>query len=166
MKTLLLMRHAKSSFKEGELPDFERPLSKRGEKDAPRMGKLLKDKDLTPDLILSSTAQRASRTAEMIAEKCGYKGEIVYIQDLYLGEPEAYLSILRDLKEEPGDWKTVLMIGHNPGLESLVQLLTDRVESLPTSAIAHLKLPVRTWKAINPEVIAWLENIWYPREIK
>lgn len=166
MKTLLLMRHAKSSFKEGEIPDFERPLSKRGEKDAPRMGKLLKDKDLTPDLILSSTAQRASRTAELIADKCGYKGEIIYVQDLYLGEPEAYLNTLRDLKEEPGDLKTVLMIGHNPGLESLVQVLTDRVESLPTCAIAHLRVPVRTWNAINPEVIASLENIWRPREIK
>ncbi len=166
MKNLLLMRHAKSSFKEGEMPDFERPLSKRGEKDAPRMGKLLKDKNLVPDLILSSTAARASRTAELVAEKCGYKGEILYIQSLYLGEPEAYLEALRDLKEEDGGLPTVLVIGHNPGLESLLQTLTDHLDCLPTSAIAHLKVPLRSWGALTPQVIAQLENLWRPRDLK
>ncbi|MFN7037248.1 MAG: SixA phosphatase family protein [Bellilinea sp.] len=166
MKNLLLMRHAKSSFKEGEMPDFERPLSKRGEKDAPRMGKLLKDKNLVPDLILSSTAARASRTAELVAEKCGYKGEILYTQSLYLGEPEAYLEALRDLKEEDGGLQTVLVIGHNPGLESLLQTLTDHLDCLPTSAIAHLKVPLRSWGALTPQVIAQLENLWRPRDLK
>lgn len=164
MKTLLLMRHAKSSFKEGDLPDFERPLSKRGEKDAPRMGKLLKEKDLEPDLILSSTAQRASQTAELVAEKCKYEREIVFVQSFYLGEPDAYMSVLRDLDEEDAD--TVLVIGHNPGLESLLQMLTDKVESLPTSAIAHLELPIRTWKALNTEIIAHLKHLYRTRDIK
>ncbi len=166
MKNLLLMRHAKSSFKEGEMPDFERPLSKRGEKDAPRMGKLLKDKNLVPDLIISSTAVRASRTAEMVADKSGYKGEILYIQSLYLGEPEAYLETLRDLREENDNLQTVLVIGHNPGLESLLQMLTDHLDCLPTSAIAHLKVPVRSWSALTPQIIAELENVWRPRELK
>ncbi len=163
MKTLLLMRHAKSSFKDGELPDFERPLSKRGEKEAPRMGKLLKDKDLTPDLILCSTAQRASQTAELVADKCKYEREIVFVQDFYLGEPEAYLNALRDLNDEDND--TVLVIGHNPGLESLLQLLTDKVESLPTSAIAHLEVPIRTWKALDTDIIASLKHLWLPRDL-
>ncbi len=166
MKNLLLMRHAKSSFKEGEMPDFERPLSKRGEKDAPRMGKLLKDKNLVPDLIISSTAVRASRTAEMVADKSGYKGEVLYIQSLYLGEPEAYLEALRDLREENDNLQTVLVIGHNPGLESLLQMLTDHLDCLPTSAIAHLKVPVRSWSALTPQIIAELENVWRPRELK
>lgn len=164
MKTLLLMRHAKSSFKEGEIPDFERPLSKRGEKDAPRMGKMLKDKDLTPDLILSSTAQRASQTAELVAEKCKYEREIVFVNDFYLGEPDAYLNALHDLGEE--NTEVVLVIGHNPGLESLLQLMTDKVASLPTSAIAHLGLPIRTWKSLSNEIIADLKHIWLPRDIK
>ncbi len=163
MKTLLLMRHAKSSFKDGDLPDFERPLSKRGEKDAPRMGKLLKEKDLVPDLILSSTAQRASQTAELVAEKCKYEREIVFVQDFYLGEPEAYMNTLRDLDDDKAE--TVLIIGHNPGLESLLQLLTDKVESLPTSAIAHLELPIRTWKALTTDIIAHLKHLWLPRDI-
>lgn len=166
MKNLLLMRHAKSSFNEGEMPDFERPLSKRGEKDAPRMGKLLKEKNLVPDLILSSTAVRASRTAELVAEKCGYKGEILYIQNLYLGEPESYLEALRDLKEEDDDLQTVLVIGHNPGIESLMQMLTDHMDCLPTSAIAYLKAPVRSWSALTPQVIAHLESLWRPRDLK
>jgi len=167
MKKLLLMRHAKSSFKENDIQDIERPLSKRGEKDAPRMGKLLKDKGLVPDLILSSAAKRAGHTAEVVAEKCGYKGEIVYVNDFYLGEPEAYLSTLRDLKEEVDDEKNVvLVIGHNPGLESLLQMLTDKVEALPTSAIAYLKVPVRTWNALGANVIADLAEVWRPRDIK
>lgn len=164
MKTLLLMRHAKSSFKEGEIPDFERPLSKRGEKDAPRMGKLLKDKNLTPDLILSSTAQRASQTAEQVADKCKYEREIVFVNDFYLGEPDAYLNTLRDLDEESTD--VVLVIGHNPGLESLLQLMTDKVASLPTSAIAHLEVPIRNWKSLSNEIIARLEHLWLPRDLK
>jgi len=164
MKTLLLMRHAKSSLKEGDLPDFERPLSKRGEKDAPRIGKLLKDKKLTPDLILSSTAQRASQTAELVAEKCKYKGEIVFVNDFYLGEPDAYLNTLRELDDDTSN--LVLVIGHNPGLESLLQLLTGQVESLPTSAIAHLELPIRTWKALTTDIIADLKHLWLPRDVK
>ncbi len=126
MKTLLLMRHGKSLFKDSDVPDFERPLSKRGEKDTARMGKQLKDKDLTPDLILSSTAVRAARTAEAVAEKSGYKGEIIYINDLYLGEPETYLAAINSVDDEKGD--TMLVIGHNPGMESLLQVLTDKVE--------------------------------------
>ncbi len=168
MKTLLLMRHAKSSFKDNDIADFERPLSKRGEKDAPRMGKLLKDKDLVPDVILSSSAVRAGRTAELVAEKSGYKGEIVYVNDFYLGEPEVYINTLRDLNEdeESGEKKTVLIIGHNPGLETLLQMLTDKVESLPAGAVALLEVPVRSWKAMNAEVIADLEHVWRPRDLK
>ena len=73
MKNLLLMRHAKSSFEDNQASDFERGLNKRGEKDAPRMGKLLKEKDLVPDLILCSKAVRTAKTAEIVAEKSGYK---------------------------------------------------------------------------------------------
>ncbi len=163
MKTLLLMRHAKSSFKEGEMPDFERPLSKRGEKDAPRMGKLLKEMKLAPDLILCSTAVRASKTAELLAEKCGYKKEIIYVNSFYLGEPEVYLESLRELSDET---ECVLLIGHNPGLESLLQILAGKVEPLQTSAIAHLVLPVRSWKAINVDLDTRLMKIWRPKELK
>jgi phosphohistidine phosphatase len=83
MKTLLIMRHAKSSWKDPDLPDHDRPLNKRGKHDAPSMGKLLKDEDLIPDLIISSTAARAKKTAELVAKACKYKGEISLNQSLW-----------------------------------------------------------------------------------
>ncbi len=164
MKKLLLMRHAKSSFEDDQASDFERGLNKRGEKDAPRMGKLLKDKGLVPDLILSSKAVRTSKTAEIVAEKIGYKKEIQYVEGLYLGEPDAYLEALHGLEDDQS--QTVLVVGHNPGLESLLQVLTDKVESLPTGAIAALELPIRTWKALTYDVVADLEKVWRPRDLK
>jgi len=162
MKTLLLMRHAKSSFKDGSMPDFERPLSKKGEKDAPRMGKLLREKDLIPDVIISSPALRARATAELVADKIGYKGEIIYLESLYLGEPQAYLEALRNLDDEV---ETVLVVGHNPGLESLLQMMTDKVESLSTAAVAHLEVPLRTWKALDSSIIMLLRHLWRPRDL-
>ena len=100
MKTLLIMRHAKSSWKEQDLPDHDRPLNKRGKNDAPRMEKLLKDEDLVPDLIMSSTAVRAKKTAELVAKTCKYKGKIVLDRSLYGAEPAAYLKILGGLFDQ------------------------------------------------------------------
>ena len=100
MKTLLIMRHAKSSWKEQDLPDHDRPLNKRGKNDAPRMGKLLKDEDLVPDLIMSSTAVRAKKTAELVAKTCKYNGKIVLNHSLYGAEPAAYLKILGGLFDQ------------------------------------------------------------------
>ena len=99
MKTLLLMRHAKSSWSDAELQDMERPLNKRGEKDAPRMGKLIRDEKMCPDLILSSTAVRSAKTAQIVAEKCGYGGEIHFMDGLYMAEPPAYIAALKALPE-------------------------------------------------------------------
>ena len=78
MKTLSIIRHAKSSWKDLGVPDHERPLNKRGRHDAPLMGKLLRDQNITPDLIISSTAIRAETTAKLVAKACKYKGEIIF----------------------------------------------------------------------------------------
>lgn len=142
MKTLLLMRHAKSSWKHPELPDFERGLAKRGKKDAPLMGGLLKDKELVPQMILCSTAVRSRQTAEAVVETSGFKGELAFQEGLYLAEPEAYLAAVRAL---PDELERVLVIGHNPGLEGLLQQMTGQIEALPTSTIAYLSLPVQRW---------------------
>ncbi len=164
MKTLLLMRHAKSQFKETEIPDFERPLSKRGEKDAPRMGKLIKDKGLSPDLIISSTAVRAARTAEAVAERAAIRARS-FITSLVSGRADVYLETLRSLEDDK-DNDIVLVIGHNPGMESLLQVLSDKVESLPTGAVAYLRLPIRSWSALTPDIIATLAELWRPRDLK
>src|SRR5512137_2550352 len=94
MKTLLLMRHAKSSWKDTELEDLQRPLNKRGRRLAPRMGELLREKELVPQLIYSSNAVRARQTAEFLAGATGYTGDIRYQESLYLAEPSAYLDAI------------------------------------------------------------------------
>src|SRR5438105_4097768 len=96
-KTLLIMRHAKSSWKEAELDDHERPLNKRGRRAAPAMGQLLRENSLTPDAILSSTALRARQTAEAVAEACGFAGEISYHAEFYHDAPEGYFEALARL---------------------------------------------------------------------
>ncbi|MCA9071607.1 MAG: histidine phosphatase family protein, partial [Planctomycetaceae bacterium] len=95
MKTLFLMRHAKSSWKDESLPDHDRPLNKRGKRDAPRMGQLLLEQGVHPDRWLSSTALRARRTAELLAETLQFAGEIEFRSELYHAEPEQFLSVIR-----------------------------------------------------------------------
>lgn len=161
MKTLLLMRHAKSSWKHPELPDRDRPLNKRGEKDAPKMGKLLKHEDLVPQQIITSTAERAAKTAEAIADKVDYKGEILYLDALYMAEPS---TIIDALQEIPDKYKRVLVIGHNPGMEGLVQILSRKVVSLSTATIAYFKLPIDSWKEITTSTEGNLKELWEPKD--
>jgi len=163
MKTVLLMRHAKSSWKDYKLKDFERPLSKRGKREAPLMGKMLAEKELVPQMILSSPAVRARSTAEIVSEKCGYRGEITYVDSFYLAEPEIYAAAIRSL---PDEIERAMIIGHNPGLEALLQILSGQVESLPTSAIAYLVFPAQYWKEFDrvghPEIC----ELWRPPDKK
>ncbi len=163
MKTLILMRHAKSSWKEPELTDHERPLNKRGEKDAPRMGRLLKDKKLIPDHIYSSTAVRARQTVEGLVGKSGFKHQVDYLDSLYMAEPSAIIEVL---KQTPEKIDTVLVVGHNPGLEGLVQILSQKVESLPTGSIARLSLPIDDWQELSLSTEGKLKANYRPREIK
>ncbi len=160
MKTILLMRHAKSSWKDTSLADHERPLNKRGEKDAPQMGKILKEHHLVPQMIISSSAVRCSQTAEVVAENCNYKNEITYIPTLYLAESQTILDTLHDT---PDEVDRILLIGHNPGLEGLVQILSGRVESMPTGAIAVIQIPIRNWQALNMDIEGKLIDLWRPR---
>lgn len=162
MKTLLLMRHAKSSWDEPELPDFDRPLNKRGEKDAYRMGKLIKKEKLIPDMILSSPAVRAKATTQAVVDKIEYDDEVLYLDSLYLGEPENYFRALIELSD---DVERVLVVGHNPGLETVLQIMCGKVESLPTAAIAYLKVPVRKWKVLNQHIDSYLVKIWRPKDL-
>lgn len=162
MKILLLLRHAKSSWKDEELPDQDRPLAKRGLRDAPRLGQLLRDENLLPDLILSSTARRARQTVELVTEAAGYSGEVSLLDSLYAAAPEEILELLNAL---PAYYTTVMVVGHNPGLEELLTLLTDQVDSLTTAALAQIDLPVDGWNQITDETQGKLVNIWRPREL-
>jgi len=163
MKTLLLMRHSKSSWKHPENPDHERPLNKRGKKDAPLIGNLLKDKELIPQCILSSTAIRAVETAEMVVKSSGFMGKVDFLDSFYMAEPNAYLDGLQSL---PDEIERVMIIGHNPGLEGLLQILSGRVESLPTSSIAHIVLPINQWKDLNLDTEGDLVEKISPEDLK
>jgi len=163
MKTLLLMRHAKSSWKHQDMPDHERPLNKRGKKDAPMIGSLIKDKELIPQKILCSTALRATETARMVQSKSGFKGEIIFLDSYYLGEPNAYLEALQTL---PDEIERVMVIGHNPGLEGLLQILSGQIVPLPTAAVAHMVLPINHWNELVLDSDGELVETFSPNDLK
>ena len=121
MKTLLLLRHAKSSWKDGDLDDHDRPLNGRGKRDAPRMGRLLAEERLLPELILCSSAKRCRKTAEHVIAESGYRGETRLTGELYEAGAEKLREVLAGLAGEP---TRVLLIAHNPGLEELLELFT------------------------------------------
>jgi phosphohistidine phosphatase len=162
MKTLLILRHAKSSWKDDSLPDHDRPLNKRGLKDAPRMGQLLRQEDLLPDLILCSTAQRARRTAEIVAEESGYEGELRLSRDLYAFDAQAYLEVLAGLADE---YERVMLVGHNPAMEELLEALTGAFERLPTAALARISLPIEHWSELEDGPEGELIDVWRPKEL-
>jgi len=162
MKTLLLMRHAKSSWKDPGIADHERPLNDRGQRDAPRMGRLLDEKGLVPDLILSSTAVRARRTAEIVAENCGYDGELALNADIYDSGVETLVGVISKIADKAA---RPLLVGHNPGLEELLFALTRAEEHLSTAAIARIALPIDTWRELRLPINGTLESVWRPKEL-
>lgn len=145
MKTLLILRHAKSSWKFPDLPDHDRPLNRRGKRDAPRMGKLLKEKDLLPDLVISSTAARAKDTASAVIKHSGYKGKKIEFESLYAAEPTAYLTVIRKLGD---NYQRVLIVGHNPGIEELIEQLTGEIHIIPTCTLAQIEFDAEKWSAV------------------
>jgi len=162
VKTLLILRHAKSSWSDPALADHDRPLNKRGKKDAPRIGALLRREDLVPELIISSTARRARATAEIVAEHSGCEGQIRLERDLYASGPEAYLQVLAAL---PDEYRRVMVVGHNPGLEELLEALTGDYERLPTAALAQVRLPIKRWRELAEETSGELVHVWIPKEL-
>lgn len=166
------MRHAKSSWADQGLSDHQRPLNKRGKRDAPRMGQYLADQELVPDRVLSSTAVRARQTAELLIDHCSglERDQLDTVDELYHGYPDDYFSQLRTLTD---DLQTVMMVGHNPGLEELVLRLSDSYERMPTAAIACFETDVKSWGDIDngfhhggniPDLFR-LIDVWRPKEI-
>ncbi len=162
MKTLLILRHAKSSWKDSSLADFDRPLKKRGKRDAPRVGALLKQEKLIPDLIISSSAKRALATAEAVALACDYDSEIQATRQLYHADPNSYIEVLRTV---PDAYQRVMVVGHNPGLESFVEELSGAWVRMPTAALAHLNVRVEKWSEMSLESTNELIAYWQPKEL-
>ncbi len=144
MKTLYIVRHAKSSWDHPDLADFDRPLAERGENDAPRMGAKLKEYKQFPDLVVTSPAVRALTTAKIICEAIGFPVEsIITNRKVYHADPEALLEIIRNI---PDGKNCVMLVGHNPGLMYFVNNLVDQeIENLPTCAIIRVELKITHW---------------------
>ncbi len=148
MKTLILIRHAKSSWENPSLKDFDRPLNDRGFRDAKRMGKRLKEKDLAPDILLSSPANRALTTATIIAERIDFPvDQIVTDKKIYHASEDQLLSVVHGLKETSD---LVFMFGHNPGFTDFANSLTkSRIDNVPTCGIVSCVFEVNTWKEVT-----------------
>jgi phosphohistidine phosphatase len=162
MKTLLILRHAKSSWENEQLTDYERPLNSRGKQEAPRMGQLLREQDLVPNLIITSSAGRALATAEAVALASGYEQEIRATRSFYHADPEAYIELLQQLDDS---LERVMVVGHNPGMEELVKELTGSWEAFPTAALAQVSLPIAHWRELEYETTGELVNLWRPKEL-
>ena len=146
-RTLILVRHAKSSWDGIGLPDTERPLADRGKRDAPMMGKRLAKQQAKPDLILSSPARRALATAQIIAKELGYKAKDIVVDDrLYATEPETLLAVVGELKDK---LKCVMLFGHNPEFSELAHRLSSDIALLPTCAVAQFTFETKSWATIG-----------------
>lgn len=147
MKTLYLVRHAKSSWKQPELSDFERPLNKRGKKDAPFMGKILSDKDVNPAMMISSPAKRAATTAKIIASEIDYPGDkIVFDENIYDATGRGLLEIISGIDEK---YDSAMLFGHNPGITVLQNNLSDHfIDNIPTSGVVALRFN-SSWSEIK-----------------
>ena len=162
MRLLSILRHAKSSWSDSSLDDHDRPLNKRGSRDAPRMGELIREQGLVPDVILSSTALRARDTALAVAAAAGFPAEVHFTRRLYGAGPDEYLEALRAL---PDDSEHALVVGHNPGLEDLVALMVGGPHTMPTAALAVVELPIDRWRDLDPPPGGSLRALWRPREL-
>ena len=145
MKTLLLIRHAKSSWDDITMPDFERPLNERGKKDAPEMATRIRQKPVEIDLFVSSPAKRAKRTARYFAEEFKTdKDEIMYVEELYGAGPAVFEKTVTSL---PDKHNTVAIFSHNPGITEFANSLSIvRVDDMPTCAVFGVSAEVDSWK--------------------
>ena len=147
MKTLLLVRHAKSSWGDQSLPDHERPLNHRGRRDAPRAGARLREQGGAPDVIITSTAVRARSTAGILAEALGLEsGRIVEDGRLYGATPDGLLELVRALDDELG---AVMVVGHNPEIGEFASRFSDEIDDMPTCAVAEFRFDVAGWAEVG-----------------
>ncbi|MEZ4673331.1 MAG: histidine phosphatase family protein [Caldilineaceae bacterium] len=151
MKTLTIVRHAKAEDADGSHSDFERALTKRGQKDARHVSRVLTRCKAPIDWIVSSPALRTRMTAEILATEVGFAGAVQWADSAYLGEAESWLALL---KEVPPEVEHVAVVGHNPGVAALVAGLTTGVPyhlnlHFPTAAVAHMEMEIFWWNQIR-----------------
>jgi phosphohistidine phosphatase len=160
MKTLILVRHAKSSRDDPALPDKDRPLDDRGKRDAPKMGNRLAKRDVNPDLILSSPTRRALTTAEIIAKKLDYRHKDIVVDDrLYAGAVDDLLNVIHKLGDK---LERVMLVGHNPTLTELAHRLSREITHLPTCAVAEFKFDATSWADVGKVTLSQVA-VYHPK---
>ncbi|MFN3343821.1 MAG: SixA phosphatase family protein [Flavobacteriales bacterium] len=156
MKTLYLVRHAKSSWSDLTLSDFDRPLNERGKRNAPFMGKIFRSKGIKPDLIVSSPAKRALSTAKKIAKEIDYETENIKTESsIYEADLRTLLKVVNEL---PTKAKTVMLFGHNPGITEFANYLagTD-ISNIPTCGMVCIRFSTSKWEEISRDTGTFVE---------
>ncbi|QJB34524.1 histidine phosphatase family protein [Chitinophaga oryzae] len=146
MKTLLLIRHAKSSWNNPDMDDFDRPLNKRGKQNAPEMAQRLVSRGMVPELIIASPAKRARSTAKIMAEEWHYpKQAILLEEELYLCYASTFLKVITRIDD---DFNAVAIFAHNPGITDFANYLTEeiRIDNVPTTGIFAIQADTDSWK--------------------
>ena len=145
MKQILLVRHAKSSWDDPSLSDFDRPLNDRGENDAPIMAKKMKERKIKLDALITSPAKRAKQTCKYFAKELDIrKKKIVEVEELYEAGPDNFYNVIENLKNK---WDRVAIFSHNPGVSSFANFLTDtHIDDMPTCAVFAIKADLKKWK--------------------
>lgn len=142
MKTLILLRHAKSSWNDPDLSDFDRPLNKRGLKAAPLIGTYLRRKKIQPDLVLSSPAERARETANLVIEHAAISSQLRFDERIYAASATQLLTVVSQIEDSAS---VALLVGHNPGFEDLLSVFTGHARHMSTAALAYLTLEIEKW---------------------
>jgi phosphohistidine phosphatase len=143
---LLVMRHAKAAQDDMQMADLERQLTRNGKADAERLGTELRARNLVPELIVSSPAKRARMTAKRVAHCSGYSDEVELADEFYMRGAGAYMRVI---SEWPDDVLCGMVVGHNPDVSNLVQLLTGKLVELATAAIAVIQVPANHWSELE-----------------
>ena len=155
MRTLLLLRHAKSSWADSSAPDFERPLASRGIADAPRVGLALRQRGPLPDLVLSSPAVRATQTIEAVVKAAALGVTPRFDENIYGASSGELMKIVRSI---PDTSRCAMLVGHNPGFAETVSRLTDTSQDMPTAALACIEFQIENWTDVEDGggKLAWL----------
>jgi len=163
MKKLFIVRHAKSSWDYPQLSDMDRPLNKRGKKNAPEMGRRLADRGVKPDKLITSPAKRAAATAKRIAGELGYPlSKIEKNGELYHGSVEDMKRVIKSVKD---DVETLFIFGHNPDLTALTNMLSGSdIYNIPTCGVAEIVFDIDSWRELENNGGS-LEYFDYPKRL-
>ena len=161
MKRLYVLRHAKSSWDDSSLADYDRPLNERGKETAPFMGSVMRERGYLPDVVLASPAKRAAKTAKLTMETAGFNREITFVEQIYEASPQTLAKVLSGVDDTAN---AAMIVGHNPGMEGVIRFLTGESEAMPTAGLAVIDLNIDKWSDISHET-GKLVEVLRPKEI-